>query len=103
MSEVEGLVELGLLPNQLKDTQPAGADSIYTKITIPMAQYGNLTGPTSIRWESSGVGMQNNLLASVTEERFRPGHRCVPLSISVLHHMFSCFWYAEMQPVNYFQ
>lgn len=103
MSEVEGLAELGLLPNQLKRTQPASTDSIYIKVTIPMAQYGNLTGPTSICWEISRVGMQNSLLASVTEEGFRLGHLCVPLCISVLHHMVSCFWYAEILPVNYFQ
>lgn len=85
MSEVEGLAELGLLPNQLKHTQTASAVSIYIKLTTPMAQYGNLTGPTSICWESGGVGMQKSLLASVTEEGFRPGHRCVPLCISVYH------------------
>lgn len=96
MSEVEGPAELGLLPNQLKRTQPASADSIYTKEMFAKAQYGNLTGPTSICWDSSGVGMQNSLLASVTEEGFRPEHLCVPLCISVLHHVVGGFWYAEM-------
>lgn len=51
MSEVEGLAELGLLPNQLKHTQPASADSISIEVTIPTAQHGNLTGPTSYAGE----------------------------------------------------
>lgn len=103
MSEVEGPVELGSLPNRLKNTQPASADSVSIKVTIPTAWYGNITGPTSICWESGGVGMQSSLLASGTEEGSRPGHLYVPLRISVLHHMVSCSWYAEILPVNYFQ
>lgn len=51
MSEVQGLAELGLLPNQLKHTQPATADSISIKATVPRAQHGNLTGPTSYSGE----------------------------------------------------
>jgi len=57
MSEVEELAELGWLSNPLKHTQPATAASLYTKVTIPMAQDGNLTSPTSRCWDSSGVGM----------------------------------------------
>lgn len=74
MSEVEGLVALGLLPNQLRCTQPTNADSICPKVIIPMSWYGNLTGPTSVCWRSSAVGMQNSLLASVAEKEFRTGH-----------------------------
>lgn len=54
-------------------------------------------------WESGGAGMQNSLLAPVTEEGFRPGHLCVPLCIFVLHYVVGCSWYAEMLPVDYFQ
>lgn len=58
MSEVQGLAELGLLPNQLKHTQPASADSISIKAAIPTAQCGNLTGPTSYAGELWCEGAQ---------------------------------------------
>lgn len=82
----EGPAGLGLLPNHVKRAKPASADSTYLVVTISTAQYGNLTGPTSICWwESSGVDMQNSLPASATEEGFSWGifvYLCVPLCYS---------------------
>lgn len=101
MSEVQGLAELGLLPNPLKHTQPASADSISIKATTPTAQHGNLTGPTSYAAELWCEDAQQPP-GQGAEEGFTLGHLCAPLSVVQPIHG-QLLLSAQILPLSYCQ